>query len=377
MNLQVKIEDMQMRIIFALLFAVIIIPIMLSEVSAKCVDENDDCRSPFIFESLKEQINRDVSLSDIICSNRSHTLVERPNGKLACLTPHTLERTWKQIDYAYIDDYKAFRTVQKENRSYDIPFEIKGAVLEGFSFEDNSLVITTRSYAEKGTLSFQIQYDLLDASSENCDLDVGPLKTSYFAVINDIRKKLDKDQKFHGTPVNLMIPLDEHSKTMKIIHACDNSQEKNSKISGTLDDYSEKTFKENNAYELNEALCLGGPSMILNEKCERIGKYNTQTGIPIVENKTQCDLLNGNWYDDHNKCDSTYAPVEYRFQFGYSFLGYEKPQICTDEMMKHLAIYSNMFADNEEEYSLDWIGLGDHIDSEDFDVCESKLLELR
>ena len=198
--------------------------------------------NPLIFESLKEQINRDALLSDITCPNHAHTLAERPNGKLACLTSHTLERTWKQIDYAYIDDYKAFSMIQKENKSYDIPFEIKGAVLERISFEDNSLVATTRPRAEKGVLSLQIQYDLLDANSENCNLEAGPLKTSYIAVINKTEKKLDKDQKFHGTPVNLMVPLDEHSKTIKIIHVCDNSQEQYFEILDTLGDYSEKTF---------------------------------------------------------------------------------------------------------------------------------------
>jgi hypothetical protein len=70
------------------------------------------------------------------------------------------------------------------------------------------------------------------------------------------------------------------------------------------------------SYELEEALCIGGRGMVKNEKCEIIGKYDIQTGIPIVENKSQCDLLDGTWYNDKKLCDSKYAPVEYRFQFG-------------------------------------------------------------
>ena len=48
MNWQLKNEVMQMKIAFALLFAAILIPLGISEVSAKCVDENDDCQSPDI-----------------------------------------------------------------------------------------------------------------------------------------------------------------------------------------------------------------------------------------------------------------------------------------------------------------------------------------
>ena len=140
---------------------------------------------------------------------------------------------------------------------------------------------------------------------------------------------------------------------------------------------SENKPKEADSYGLDEMLCLGGRAMILNEKCEKIGKYDIHTGIPIVENEKQCDLLNGVWYDKENKCDSKYTPVEYRFQFGYSFLEYEKPEICTDEMMMHLATYSNMFVDEEDPYFLEWIGMGDNIDADDFDACEDDLLKLR
>ena len=56
--------------------------------------------------------------------------------------------------------------------------------------------------------------------------------------------------------------------------------------------------------------------MILDDQCQRIGNYDVQTGIPIVNNKEECDKLDGAWYDDRKLCDSKYAPVEYRFQFG-------------------------------------------------------------
>ena len=68
--------------------------------------------------------------------------------------------------------------------------------------------------------------------------------------------------------------------------------------------------------EYGKSICLGGLGMILNDRCERIGNYDMETGIPIVNNKSECDRLDGTWYDDGKVCDSKYAPVEYRFQFG-------------------------------------------------------------
>jgi hypothetical protein len=68
--------------------------------------------------------------------------------------------------------------------------------------------------------------------------------------------------------------------------------------------------------ENGEKICLGGRGMILDDQCRRIGNYDPQTGIPIVDKKEECDKLNGTWYDERKLCDSKYAPVEYRFQFG-------------------------------------------------------------
>ncbi|KAF6246367.1 hypothetical protein C6990_09580 [Nitrosopumilus sp. b3] len=68
--------------------------------------------------------------------------------------------------------------------------------------------------------------------------------------------------------------------------------------------------------EDGEKICLGGRGMILNDQCQRIGNYDIETGIPIVNDKEECDKLDGTWYKDRKLCDSKYAPAEYRFQFG-------------------------------------------------------------
>lgn len=73
-------------------------------------------------------------------------------------------------------------------------------------------------------------------------------------------------------------------------------------------------------------VCMGGRGMILNDQCQRIGKYDIQTGIPIVNDKSECDKLDGTWYDDRQLCDSKYAPVEYRFQFGPAIDVYDESE---------------------------------------------------
>jgi len=73
-------------------------------------------------------------------------------------------------------------------------------------------------------------------------------------------------------------------------------------------------------------VCIGGRGMIVNDRCERIGKYDIQTGIPIVNDKSECDKLDGTWYDDRQLCDSKYAPVEYRFQFGPAIDVYDESE---------------------------------------------------
>ncbi|MCV0410119.1 hypothetical protein [Nitrosopumilus sp.] len=141
---------------------------------------------------------------------------------------------------------------------------------------------------------------------------------------------------------------------------------------------SKKTLDGTGAYELDEALCIGGRGYIKNDECERIGKYDIQTGIPIVENKVQCDLLNGTWYAEQDKCDSKYAPTEYRLQFGNSFLGYDIPQICTYDIMKHLAKYSNLLDKKfVGEYGIEDIGLPDGVTQEKLDECADFIFKQR
>ncbi|QMU54762.1 MAG: hypothetical protein GKS07_07675 [Nitrosopumilus sp.] len=57
-----------------------------------------------------------------------------------------------------------------------------------------------------------------------------------------------------------------------------------------------------------------------------------------------------------------------------AFWGFDIPQICTENMIKHLIRYSSMF-DRDVPYSLEWISMDDSINADDFDKCVEELLE--
>jgi len=57
-----------------------------------------------------------------------------------------------------------------------------------------------------------------------------------------------------------------------------------------------------------------------------------------------------------------------------AFWGFDIPEICTEDMIKHLVKHSSMF-DRNAPYSINWIGMDDSIDVDDFDRCVEELLE--
>ena len=54
---------------------------------------------PYTFEmSLKQQIDDELPIDKILCRNNSHFLVERENGKLACVYESTAKKlNWKLL----------------------------------------------------------------------------------------------------------------------------------------------------------------------------------------------------------------------------------------------------------------------------------------
>jgi hypothetical protein len=56
--------------------------------------------------------------------------------------------------------------------------------------------------------------------------------------------------------------------------------------------------------------------------------------------------------------------------------GFQIPDICTKDMIKHLAKYSSMFS-NDEHFMLNFVGLPDGTNLEHFEQCKNQLLEIR
>lgn len=57
-----------------------------------------------------------------------------------------------------------------------------------------------------------------------------------------------------------------------------------------------------------------------------------------------------------------------------AFLGFVIPEVCTDEMIRHLEKYSSMF-ERDVPFVINDIGLESGIDANDFDRCVKELLE--
>ncbi|QLH10826.1 hypothetical protein DSQ20_04585 [Nitrosarchaeum sp. AC2] len=69
--------------------------------------------------------------------------------------------------------------------------------------------------------------------------------------------------------------------------------------------------------------------------------------------------------------DKTWSGPENRHP---AFLGFDIPEICTEDMIKHLVKYSSMF-DRNVHYAIEDIGLENNINVYDFDRCVEELLE--
>ncbi len=212
-------KSKKLGIILVLLFATALIPVTISDTSAKCLNV-EDCDGP-VFLSLKTQIDMSRALPNITCPNQDHVLIERPNGKLACITNHTVEKTGWHIHYRNVVDTKAQYPVAKGGTVvYPVLFEITGATLDDMTHQNQTLTVHVTPNEEYGVLSFQMPFDLLDGHFAYCNpANQKSPSTPYVMRIDNIEKGLDvgvnsRDQ----TALN--IPFNENSKTMDIIRTC-------------------------------------------------------------------------------------------------------------------------------------------------------------
>ena len=230
MNVQAKNEDMRIGIVMALLFSSVLIPVIVNDAYAKCMVGDDECYGTPIVPPLKYQFQY-FALPDIICPNQDHVLVERPNGKLACITDGMAEKTGWHIHYKNIVDAKGQVHIVSPGTVSWIPFEITGATLDKMIYENQMLVASVTSNDEDGVLSIQLSSGALPAHFEYCNPNKeNPFDTPFVMILDDEEHPLDEGINSRGQAA-VNIPLDENSETIKIIRTCNDSS-KLSTISG-------------------------------------------------------------------------------------------------------------------------------------------------
>ena len=167
----------------------------------------------------------------------------------------------------------------------EYPDEIKIVVTHGGIYTDLAFWSTDEDYCQEWCDNDEL-YQM------GCDQPILAHITKYSNLL---------DEEFDGTYSLDWIGLPDGMSKEKLEECVDFIYEKRIGMELT----SGKIFT--GSYELEDPSCIGGRGMIKNEDCEIIGKYDFTTGMPIVENKEQCDMLEGDWDEEQKICDSKYG----------------------------------------------------------------------
>ena len=128
------------------LTSVVFVALDVPDAFAKCIDM-DNCPRPLGSSPLKEQIKQYDMVFDIKCMKIEHWLMERPNGKLACVTNSTAEKLgWRDRHHSLADSEN--NVIETSGITHTIPYEIMGATLENLSYQDNIFTATIKPHAQ-------------------------------------------------------------------------------------------------------------------------------------------------------------------------------------------------------------------------------------
>ena len=223
MNLQTKGKRMRLGIVVALLFSSVLIPVIVNEAYAKCMDGDYDCYGTPMVPPLKYQFQY-FALPDITCPNQDHVLTERPNGKLACITDSMAEKTGWHVHYKNEVDFKGEVFASPEAVSW-ISFEITGATLDRMIYEDQMLVASVTPNDEHGVLSIELPLGSLPAHFDYCNpYSENQFDTPFVVIVDGQKYPLDEGINSRGQAA-INISLDENSDTIEIVRTCNNSSE--------------------------------------------------------------------------------------------------------------------------------------------------------
>ena len=212
---------MRFKIILILLFSTILIPLAVSDAFAKCIDM-DNCPRPLGTSTLKEQIKQYNLVQDIKCTQIEHWLMERPNGKLACVTNSTAEKLeWWDHHHSMADSKE--NVILTSGIAHTIPYEIMGATLEDLSYGNNVFTATIKPHAQYNVLSLVIKDSMLTLNPQQCStIQNNTPSQSYVISVNGEETKVSRSTNYSGEKT-LEIHTTENAETIQVIGVCNSS----------------------------------------------------------------------------------------------------------------------------------------------------------
>ena len=207
-------------VIVVLLFTSALVPLVISDISAKCgVDER--CLGTPIFLPLKYQASHYLhDLPYINCPNQDHWLVERPNGELACVSEHMAQKTGWYVHYENTVDMRAQVSIWANGMMSFAHFEITGAEFDQIVYEDQKLTATVIPNKETGLLSLDLPFGVPSGDLKYCNPNnPNPPKAPFIVIVNGIEHEYHEGKDSRGQSA-LNIPLDNDSQTIDIHRTC-------------------------------------------------------------------------------------------------------------------------------------------------------------
>ena len=205
-------------ILFLFSFGILFVTLSGDDAYAKCLPDHECYGNPRLF-SLKYQ-SQFFILPNIVCPNQDHILTERPNGKLACITNSTAEKTGWHIHYRNVVDTKGAVPINSPGTVNLVRFEITGATLDKMVYENQMLVVSVTPTKEYGVLSVQLPTSTLPANFKYCDPRMeNPPNTPFVMIVNGEEHSLVEGINSRFQPA-FNIPLNENSRTIEIIRTC-------------------------------------------------------------------------------------------------------------------------------------------------------------
>ncbi len=209
---------MRLGVIVILSSAMMLIPVTVFDAYAKCLHD-EECYGAPAFFPLKYQLEFYI-LPNIVCPNQDHVLAERPNGKLACVTNSTAEKTGWLIHYRNVVDTKGVVPINSPGTVNLVRFEITGATLDKMIYENQMLITSVTPNEEYGVLSVELPTGTFPANFKYCDPRMeNPPNTPYIMIVDGTERPLVEGVNSRFQPA-FNIPLNENSRTIEIIRTC-------------------------------------------------------------------------------------------------------------------------------------------------------------